>query len=135
MSEFTRASQERIHAFPIDEQFLFKHYFEQAEVFEYLKRFYNGSEYRFEVPAEQYPDVTEFLGDYGYGLVTVEDVAEFVVVVEKYTAHPDNVFEESVYHGSEPGYIVFLMKDRAAAERAVNNGATPLRDTDLSVPF
>lgn len=135
MSEFTRASEERIHAFPIGDEFLFKHYFEEEEIFEYLKRFYNSSEYRFEVPAEQYPDVGEYLGDYGYGLVTVEDYDKYVVVVEKYTEHPDNVFKEAVYHEGDSGYNFFLMKDRAAAEQAVHNGATLVLDTDLVVPF
>ncbi len=135
MSEFTQASEERINAFPISDHFLFKHYFEEEDVFEYLKRYYNGSEYRFEVPAEQYPDVQEYLGDSGYRLVTVEDLREFVVVVEKYTKHPENVFQEAVYQESDPGYNFFLMSDRAGAEQAVHNGAVAITETNLTVPF
>jgi hypothetical protein len=135
MSEFTRASEERIHAFPFGELYLFKHYFEEQDLFDQLKRYYNSSEYRFEVPDGDYPAVEELLNEYGYGLVSIDNVQEFVVVVEKYTEHPDNVFKEAVYHEGGAGHNFFLMKDRAAAEQAIHNGATHFPNTDLTIPF
>jgi hypothetical protein len=135
MSEFTRASEERIHAFPFGELYLFKHYFEEQDLFDQLKRYYNSSEYRFEVPAEDYPSVEELLREYGYGLISIDNVQEFVVVVEKYTEHPDNVFKDSVYHEGGAGHNFFLMKDRVAVEQTVHNGAIHFPETDLEMPF
>jgi hypothetical protein len=76
-----------------------------------------------------------FLSDHGYALVTVSALAEFTVVVEKYSEHPDNIFKDSVLRRTDAEYNVFLMKDRVAVEQATLNGATRLTETNLEVPF
>jgi hypothetical protein len=135
MAEFRRANHEQVNVFEVDDSYLFKHYFDTEEVFDRLKRYYNGQQYRFEVPPHEFEDLQSFLGEYGYGLVVVDALEAFVVVVNKYTAHPDNIFKSSVIQRSADGYNCFLLTDQTAVERAVQDGATPLTETDISNPF
>lgn len=135
MPGFHRASEAAVNVFRVDETYLFKHYFDGDEVFDRLKHYYNNQHYRFEIPAEDFEEISEFLQEHGYALVEVENIEEFVVVVEKYTEHPDNIFKASVMQRGDADYNVFLMKDQVAVEDAVHNGATRVTDTDLAVPF
>ncbi|EMA46306.1 hypothetical protein C449_04715 [Halococcus saccharolyticus DSM 5350] len=50
---------------------------------------------------------------------------------EKYTDHAD-ILQNSVYHTSRGSNTVFMMQDRLSAEQAVEQGATPLADSDTS---
>lgn len=135
MAAFRRASQDSVNAFAVDETYLFKEYFETDAVFARLKQYYNGQQYRFEVPAGDFVEIREFLGEYGYGLVVVDAIEEFVVVVRKYRAHPDNIFRHSVAQRSVDDYNCFLLTDQGAVEQAINEGATRLIDTELDNPF
>ncbi|MFC6616088.1 hypothetical protein ACFQAS_14320 [Halopenitus salinus] len=135
MAESRRAGDERVNVFVVDDVHLFKHFFEDEAVFDRLKRYYNNHQYRFEVPANEYDELREFLEDHGYGLVGVDVIEEFVVVVKKYTDHPDNIFKESVVQRTVNGYNCFLMTDQSAVENAVQQGAIRLRQTDLANPF
>lgn len=135
MAGFRRAGDERVNAFEVDETYLFRHYFEGEDVFDRLKGYYNNQQYRFEVPSEELDEVRSFLADHGYGLVVVDVLEAFVVVVRKYTRHPDNIFKESVIQRSVDGYNCFLMTDQDAVERAVEEGATRLGETGLENPF
>jgi len=50
---------------------------------------YNSNQYyRFEVPLEEFDQLWSFLSDQGYGLVIVDTIEEFVVVVKRYTTIP-----------------------------------------------
>lgn len=135
MPESRRASQERVNAFRVDERYLFKHYFEGAAVFQRLEEYYNNQQYRFEVPAGEFAELQSFLAAHGYELAVVDFPREFAVVVEKYTAHPENIFKASVMQRSVDGYNCFLMTDRPAVEQAVGDGATRLTETTLENPF
>jgi hypothetical protein len=135
MAEFRRAGDEQVNVFEVDETYLFKHYFDDEEVFGRLKRYYNNQHYRFEVPPSTFETLRSFLAEHGYGLVVIDAVAEFVVVVKKYTDHPKNIFKQSVIHRSVDGYNGFLMTDQAAVERATREGAIRLTETDLEDPF
>ena len=135
MAEFRRAGDEQINVFEVDETYLFKHFFDDEEVFDRLKRFYNNQHYRFEVPPTKFETLRGFLADHGYGLVVVDAISEFVVVVKKYTDHPENIFKQSVIHRSVNGYNGFLMTDQAAVDRATREGAIRLTETDFENPF
>ncbi|MFB6137428.1 MAG: hypothetical protein ABEJ42_03675 [Halobacteriaceae archaeon] len=135
MGEFRRASTERVNVFPDGDRLVFKQYFEEDAVFDRLRRYYNGDEYRFEVPPEDFDGVEHFLERHGYGLVVVEDVTPFTVVVRKYTDHPEDIFRNAVLHRSEPRHNLFVMRDRAAVEQATLQGAVPLAEADLADPF
>lgn len=135
MAEFRRAGDEQVNVFEVDEWYLFKQYFDGDEVFDRLKQYYNNQHYRFEVPLDDFENLRSFLAEYGYGLVVVDAIEEFVVVVEKYTSHPENIFKQSVMQRSVDGYNCFLMTDQTAVEQAVHDGATRLTETELSNPF
>jgi len=135
MSEFRRASEERVNAFEVDERYLFKHYFEGDDVFDRLREYYEHSQYRFAVPPAAFPEVRSFLAEHGYALVLPEDPDAYVVVVRAYTDHPENVFKRSVAQRSRPDWNFFLMTDRDAVDAMVEAGATRLAETDLANPF
>lgn len=135
MAGFRRANREQINIFEIDERYLFKHYFDDGDVFDRVKPYYNSQKYRFEVPASEFPDLQSFLEDHGYGPVVVDIVPAFAVVVEKYTAHPENIPKDIVLKRSVDSYNCFLMVDQAAVEQAVDDGAVRLTDTDFANSF
>lgn len=135
MAEFRRAGNERINVFEVGELYLFKHYFDSETAFRRLKRYYNNQQYRFEVPPAEFTELQSFLERHGYGLVLVDELSVFVVVVKQYTSHPNNIFKASVIHRSADGYNCFLMKDQPTVERAVEDGATRLEDADVPNPF
>ncbi len=130
---FHRAGDERINAFPTGDTYLFKHYFDDDEVFGELKRYYNDYEYRFEVPDGRYEHVKDFLDRHGYALVEVEEIEEFAVVKRKYTDHPRVLFKGSVLHRGLGNFNCFVMKDREAFQKALDAGARPLLETDLEL--
>lgn len=126
---------ERVNVFAVDDQYLFKHYFEGEDVFARLQGYYNNQGYRFELPPEEFNAVQSFLTRRGYRLALVDDPAPYVVVVEQYTAHPENIFKGSVIHRGADGHNCFLMTDADAVDDAVADGATPLPDADVENPF
>jgi hypothetical protein len=134
MGEFRRAGDEQVNVFEVDETYLFKHFFDDEEVFDCLKRFYNNQHYRFEVPLTNFEMLRAFLADHGYELVVVDAISAFVVIVKKYTEHPENIFKQSVIHRSVDGYNGFLMTDQAAVDRATREGALRLTETDFENP-
>ena len=135
MAEFRRAGHEQVNVFEVDEIYLFKHYFDSEEVFDRLKQYYNNQQYRFEVPPDEFEDLRSFLEKHGYGLVVVDVLEAFVVVVKKYRVHPDNIFKASVIQRTVDGYNCFLLTDQAAVEQAVQDGATRVTETDVPNPF
>ncbi len=126
---------ERVNAFPIGDYYLFRHYFENETIFERLKPHYNNQEYRFEVPVHRFDQVRAFLRDRGYELREVDEFEPFAVVVEQYTAHPENIFNAAVLHRSVSGYNVFLLRDRDSVETVIRQGATRLGEADIAVEF
>lgn len=135
MGGFRRAGREQVNVFEVDDVYLFKHYFDGDHVFARLKEYYNNQAYRFEVPPSEFAALKSFLDEEGYGLVRVEDATPFVVVVRKYTAHPENIFKGSVIHRSMDGFNSFLMTDQESVEAAVEGGAERLRASDVENPF
>lgn len=129
----TQAPSERVNAFPIDNVVLFKHYFEGEAVFNRLRPYYNGTEYRFEVPCADFDALRRFLLDHGYELSIVDQPKSFYIVVRQYSEHPDGIFKQSVRHEQVDDYHVFLMTDRSAVEEMVANGAERLTSKPLVV--
>lgn len=133
MPAVTAAALESVNAFPVGNALLIKHFFDGDEVFERLRPYYNGSQYRFEVPVGEFDSLRRFLRLHGYDVTVVDRPEAFYVAVRKYTAHPEDVFKRSVRQESVEGYNCFLMKDEAAVEAAVEQGASRLTDRPLSV--
>jgi len=119
-----------IHVFDFGEEYVFKQYFEETDLFEKLQDWYNSEEYRFEVPEAEFEEVSEILEEYYYNPEIVDQIDEFCVVKEQYTEHAD-ILRNSVAHWQRQDYNFFLMKDPASVDQAIENGATPIKDTDL----
>ena len=134
MSAATAAALESVNAFPVGSTILFKHYFEGDAVFERLKPYYNGSQFRFEAPTDEFDSLRRFVRSHGYDLSVVDRPEDYYVVVRRYSTHPDGIFKRSVRHEAVDGYNCFLMKDRPALQRAVHQGATRLQDASLEFP-
>ncbi|MFB6219341.1 MAG: hypothetical protein ABEH77_09265 [Halobacteriaceae archaeon] len=134
MASFGRAGLERVNAFRVGDQYMFRHYFEEEAVFAELGEFYEEYDYRFEVPADRFDEVVAFLERNGYTLIEQEP-GPFFVVKRKYTDHPDVLFESAVLQRSVDNFNAFLMADQAAVERAVEGGARRLSETGLAVPL
>ena len=133
MAAFHQAGRTRINAFHVGEAYLFRHYFEDEDVFEALKRYYSSYDYRFEVPESRFGRVDRVLDEHGYALSKVPDPVPFAVVKRKYTDHPTALFKGSVLHRSLGRFNCFVMKDQEAVEEAVEAGARRLAETDLEL--
>lgn len=135
MSPDDPADGQRVNAFRVGESYLFKHYFEGETLFSVLKRYYNGNQYRFEVPADRFYGVQAVCRRYAYDLAPVEDNDPYAVLVRKYTAHPDDIFKQSVLQRDAGDFNCFLLRDEAAVERAVADGAVRLTATDVAIEW
>lgn len=124
---------ERVNAFRVGPTVLFRHYFDGDAVFEQLKPYYEFQEYRFSVPASRFPQVQAFLADRGYDLTVADDPERYAVCCRKYRTHPENIFKASVLQRSAGDHTVFVLRSEEAVDRAVDQGATPLAETDLSL--
>jgi hypothetical protein len=128
------ADTTEINAFEVEDAdlYIFSQYFDQEEVFDELREWYDSEQYRFEVPADEMDRAESFLDKYFYDLnrVVSDGIEPFCVVKEKYTDHAD-ILRNSVYHTSRGSNTVFVMQDRLSAEQAVEQGATPLADSDI----
>jgi hypothetical protein len=129
------ADTTEINAFEVEDAdlYIFSQYFDQEEVFDELREWYDSEQYRFEVPTDEMDRIESFLDEYFYDLnrVAPDAIEPFCVVKEKYTDHAD-ILRNSVYHTSRGSNTVFVMQDRLSAEQAVEQGATPLADSDTS---
>jgi adenosine deaminase len=123
---------ERINVFPVGDEYLFTHYFDRKNVFNELREYYNGSEYRFEIPEEDFDEVSEFLKEQYFKPVVVEDLKQFSVVKETYTEHAE-ILKNSVANWERRNHRFFLMKDELSVKEAVEQGATKIEDTDFAL--
>lgn len=121
---------ERINVFRIDEEYLFKHYFERTDLFESLREYYNDETYRFEIPAAEFVGVQERLADDYYDLVVIDDPEPYCVVKEQYTKHAE-ILRTSVMNWERRGHLFFVMPDELAVERAIEQGARRLGETEF----
>lgn len=121
-----------INAYHIDDTYYFRHYFDDP-VFDKLKPHYEPYDNRFEVPTHRFSELKDYLEGRGYHLHPVDDPEPLTVVVRKYTTHPDIVFDKSVIQTGTQNYNVFLMTTETAVQQAIDAGAQPITDTDLTL--
>lgn len=121
---------ERVTVFDLGDEFLFKHYLGNEALFGALAEHYDDDEYRFSVPPDAFEDVRAELEGHGYEVTVVEEPEPYCVVVERYEPHAD-LLRASVAHWTRRGHEFFLMPSRFAVERATDDGATPVPETDL----
>ncbi|QLG62013.1 hypothetical protein [Halorarum salinum] len=121
----------KIPAFKVEDTYLFKHYFDEEDVFTLLQEYYLQDKYRFEIPASDYTKVQQQLENYFYELQREDDLTPYCVVVEKGTDYAD-ILRNAVLTKERSGHLIFLLKDNLSVEQAVEHGAIRLAESTLN---
>jgi hypothetical protein len=120
----TITRHQRINVFKVGKLWIFKHFFEDKEMFKSLADYYNQDQYRFEfqsVVARN--NALKILERNGLDYDLVEDLKGYVVKLPKFAKYAQ-ILKNSVLASKETATErIFLMKDRAAVEEAVGLGA------------
>jgi hypothetical protein len=114
----------RINVFKIDKIYVFKHFFDDKEIFRSLVDFYNPDSYRFEMKnAGQRNKVMKFLDmKGGFDVYLIEDPADFMVKISRDKKYA-GILRNSVDFKETIDARIFIMKDMAAVEEAIRLGA------------
>jgi hypothetical protein len=115
--------RKRITIFKLRGHFVFRHYFDDKEIFRELADHYDRSNYRFEfkTPAER-NKALKLLERRGFDVDLVEDTKGYVVKLSRYSKYA-TVLKNSVAHIVTPEWRIFLMKDMTAVAEALRQGA------------
>jgi hypothetical protein len=114
----------RINVFKIDKIYVFKHFFDDKEIFKSLVDFYNPDSYRFEMKnAGARNKVMKFLDmKGGFDVYLIEDPADFMVKISRDKKYA-GILRNSVDFKETIDARIFIMKDMAAVEEAIRLGA------------
>ena len=125
MPEFNvKRKRNRINIFKIGKSYLFKHFFDDKEIFKGLVDFYISESYRFEMKnAGVRNKVMKFLDmKGGFDVYLIEDPANFMVKIGKDKKYA-GILRNSVDFRETKDARIFIMKDMAAVEEAISLGA------------
>jgi hypothetical protein len=113
----------RISVFKIGKLWLFKHFFEDKEIFKALLDYYNQDQYRFEFKSiGARNNALKILEKNGFDYALVEDLKGYVVKLPKFAKYAQ-ILKNSVATKETATERIFLMKDLAVVEEAVSLGA------------
>jgi hypothetical protein len=124
--------RESVEMFRVGEQYLFTAYIDNQAIFEQVREYYNDTEYRFEVPVEEFETVCDCLEEAYLDPVEVTDPEPYCVVVETYDQHA-KILRDAVATWERRGHRFFLMESELATADAVERGATPVAETEFVV--
>lgn len=125
MPEFNvKRKRNRINIFKIGKIYVFKHFFDDKEIFKGLVDFYISESYRFEMKnAGARNKVMKFLDmKGGFDVYLIEDPADFMVKIGKDKKYA-GILRNSVDFRETKDARIFIMKDMAAVEEAISLGA------------
>ena len=125
MPEFNvKRKRNRINIFKIGKIYVFKHFFDDKEIFKGLVDFYNSELFRFEMKnAGARNKVMKFLDmKGGFDVYIIEDPADFMVKIGKDKKYA-GILRNSVDFRETNDARIFIMKDIAAVEEAISLGA------------
>jgi hypothetical protein len=109
--------------FKLGRRWVFKHYFEDKEIFKELAESYDKENYRFEFKTlGERNRALKLLEIRGFDVELVEDLRGYVVKISRYNKYAP-ILKKSVAFVEAQDWRIFLMKDRAAVEDAVGQGA------------
>jgi hypothetical protein len=115
--------RKRITIFKVGKLWLFKHFFEDKELFKALLDYYNQDQYRFEFKSTgARNNALKLLERNGFGYDLVEDLKGYVVKLPKFAKYAQ-ILKNSVATKETATERIFLIKDLAAVEEAVSLGA------------
>jgi hypothetical protein len=116
--------RKRINVFKVGKLWVFKHFFsDNKELFMQLSDHYNRDKYRFEFRSVgERNQALKLLERNGFDSYPVEDLAGYVVKLDKFSKYGP-VLKNSVAYKETQKERIFLMKDIAAVEEAIEFGA------------
>ena len=123
--------KEELNAFDFGETYLFTAYFDENQLFNQLEKYYNGDNYRFEVPETDLKQVQQVLDNFFYELVVQESPEEYCIVLDKDSTSA-SILKSSVVRKQRRSREMFVMKDKTSLRQAVEQGATPLEKSGIS---
>jgi len=121
-------TREKINVFKIRKTYCFKHYFNDREVFEELSKYYNEKKYRFECgTAGERNKIIKYLWKVGFDAYLIEDPVEYIVKIDRIKKYA-SILKNSIEQTEIGNVRLFLMKDKAAVEQAIESGAERCTD-------
>lgn len=125
----------RIIMFKVGRYWIFKYFFDDKEIFKDLADHYNKDSYRFEYKTiGERNKALKLLEMRGYDVDLVEDLKGYVVKTSRYAKYA-SILKNSVTHMKTPDWRIFLMKDQAAVEEALRQGAVMYEGDFASLKF
>jgi len=121
---------EEITAFDTGDNYIFKTYFDENQLFKQLETHYNEDKYRFEIPDNDLTQVRQLLEEYYYELTVTDDVEDYCVVVEK-KADSSDILRNSVMRKRKGQHEILVMKDELSKEQAIEKGAVSLEKSGV----
>ncbi len=113
----------RINIFRARGGWIFKHYFEEQETFRDLAEYYDRDGYRFVLKTlGERNKAMKILERRGFEVALVESARGYTVKLSRYSRYAF-LLKNSVAHFETPEWRIFLMKDLAAVEEALRQGA------------
>ena len=122
---------EEITAFDFGNTYLFTAYFDEEQLFNQLKKYYNKDKYRFKVPEEDLEEVQQTLDNYFYELVLEDSPEEYCVVADEET-DSNAILSNSVMRKQRRNHDIYLMKDKLSLEQAVEQGAIRVEKSEVN---
>lgn len=115
--------RKRITMFKVGKTWIFKHFFDDKEIFRQLADHYNKNSYRFEYKTiGERNKALKLLEMRGFDVDLVENLKGYVVKLGRYSKYAP-ILKNSVTYIETPEWRIFLMKDLAAVEEALRQGA------------
>ncbi len=115
--------RKRITMFKAGGRWIFKHFFDDSEIFRELADYYNKDLFRFEFKTVgERNKALKLLDLRGFDVELVENLREYAVKLPRYSKYA-TVLKNSVAMIETPEWRIFLMKDLAAVEEAQRQGA------------
>lgn len=112
-----------ITVFKAGGQWIFKHFFDDSEIFRELADYYNKDLFRFEFKTVgERNKALKLLELRCFDVELVEDLRGYAVKLPRYSKYAP-VLKNSVAMIETPEWRIFLMKDLAAVEEAQRQGA------------
>lgn len=131
MSSFD-VDQQEITVFELDDRYFFKEYFDNDDLFRELEQYYNSDKYRFEIPEGELSEVRQVLDGFFYELQITDNIMGYCVVQQK-KADSSTILGNAVLSQRQGNHDVFLMKDKLSARRAIEQGASQGKKSDLKM--
>jgi hypothetical protein len=115
--------RKRITMFKVGKHWVFKHYFDDKELFKELADHYDKDNYRFEYKTVgERNKALKLLELRGFDFDLVENLRGYVVKLDRRSKYGP-VLKNPVAHVESSEWRVFLMNDLAAVEEALQQGA------------